>query len=163
LTPAMQVAVGARGGSRLRGAALRQVLATPRSAIEAERVRAVVAAALRDTGLEGMATTDPARLTVGERQLLQVARAIATGASVFLFDETTAGMTGAERETLREVLRCLATSGAAVLIVEHDMGFVGAVANYVYVLDAGHIIAIGPPERVRTERHVREAYLGLDT
>ena len=163
LTPAMQVAVGARGGSRLRLAALRQLLATPRSAIEAQRVRAVVAAALRDTGLERVATTDPARLTVGERQMLQVARAIATGASVFLFDETAAGMTGAERERLREVLRRLAASGAAVLIVEHDMRFVGAVANYVYVLDAGRIIATGPPERVRTEPLVREVYLGLDT
>ena len=146
----------------MRWAALRQVLATPRSAREAERVRAVVAAALRGTGLEGVATTDPARLTVGERQLLQVARVIATGPSVFLFDEAAAGMTGAERQRLREVLRWLAASGAAVLIVEHDMGFVGAVANYVYVLDAGRIIATGPPERVRAEPLVREVYLGID-
>jgi branched-chain amino acid transport system ATP-binding protein len=43
------------------------------------------------------------------------------------------------------------------------MRFVGAVANYVYVLDAGRIIATGPPERVRTEPLVREVYLGLDT
>lgn len=160
LTPAMQVALGARGGSRLRGAALRQLLATPRSGVEAERVRAVVAAALRDTGLERVGDTDPARLTVGERQLLQVARAIATGASVFLFDEPAAGMTGAERERLRDVLRGLAATGAAVLIVEHDLGFVGAVADFVSVLDAGRIIATGPPERVRAEPLVLEAYLG---
>jgi branched-chain amino acid transport system permease protein len=160
LTPAMQVALGARGGSPLRGAVLRHLIATPRSRLEAEQVRTVVAAALSDTGLERVGDADPARLTVGERQLLQVARAIATGASVFLFDEPAAGMTGGERERLRTVLRGLAATGAAVLIVEHDMRFVGAVADFVSVLDAGRIIASGPPERVRTEPLVREAYLG---
>jgi ABC-type branched-subunit amino acid transport system ATPase component len=149
LTPAAQVALGARGGAPLRHAVSRHLLATRRSRVEAERVRAVVAAALCDTGLDCVADSDPIRLTVGEQQLLQVARAIATGASVFLFDEPAAGMTSGEREKLRAVLRGLAATGAAVLIVEHDMRFVGAVADSVSVLDAGRIIASGPPEWVR--------------
>jgi branched-chain amino acid transport system permease protein len=160
LTPARQVAVAARGGSRLRAATLRQLFATPRSRVEGQRVRAVVAAALADTGLQQVADTDPVRLSIGERQLLQVARAMATGASVFLFDEPAAGMTGAERENLRVLLRRLAASGFSVLVVEHDMRFVGAAADFVSVLDAGRIIAAGPPDLVRAEPLVREVYLG---
>lgn len=160
LTPAMQVAVGARVGSPSRQAMLRHLFATPRSRVEAERVRAVVGAALRETGLLGVSDTDPVRLTVGEQQLLQVARAIATGASVFLFDEPSAGMTDGERQTLRAVVRGLATAGAAVFIVEHDMRFVGAAADFVSVLDAGRIIASGTPVRVRDDPLVREVYLG---
>jgi branched-chain amino acid transport system permease protein len=156
----MQVAVGARVGSPSRQAMLRHLFATPRSRVEAERVRAVVGAALRETGLLGVSDTDPVRLTVGEQQLLQVARAIATGASVFLFDEPSAGMTDGERQTLRAVVRGLATAGAAVFIVEHDMRFVGAAADFVSVLDAGRIIASGTPVRVRDDPLVREVYLG---
>jgi branched-chain amino acid transport system permease protein len=160
LTPARQVALGASGGSRLHARELRQLFATPRSRVEDRRVRAVVAAALCDTGLDGVRAADPAGLTVGERQLLQVARAIATGASVFLLDEPAAGMSATERERLRDVLRGLAANGAAVLVVGHDMRFVAEVANYVSVLDAGRIIAAGPPEHVRAEPRVREVYLG---
>jgi ABC-type branched-subunit amino acid transport system ATPase component len=160
LTPAGQVALGARAASRLRGAALRQLLATPRSRVEVQRVRATVADALCETGLERISDTDPAQLTVGERQLLQVARAIATGASVFLFDEPAAGMTPVERKVLADVVRGLTAGGAAVLLVEHDMRLVGAVADYVSVIDAGRTIAAGSPERIRIEPRVREVYLG---
>jgi ABC-type branched-subunit amino acid transport system ATPase component len=160
LTPAKQVAVGARIGSPSRHATLRHLFATPRSRLEAARVGAVVAAALRETGLQDVGDVDPAQLTVGEQQLLQVARAIATGASVFLFDEPSSGMTGVERQRLRAVVRGLADAGAAVLVVEHDMRFVGATADLVSVLDTGRIIAAGPPDRVWNEPAVRAAYLG---
>lgn len=160
MTPAMQIGLGARGASQLPAATFRQLLATPRSRLERERTRVVVSAALERTGLQSVADADPAQLTIGEQQLLQVARAIATGASVFLFDEPAAGMGTAERAALATVLRELAATGAAVAVVEHDMRFVGRVADYVTVLDAGRVIASGPPAQVRREPLVREAYLG---
>jgi branched-chain amino acid transport system permease protein len=161
LTPAMQVALAAaRQMPPLRAPALRDLFATPLAQLANARTRARVAAALRETGIESVADVDPLQLTVGERQLLQVARAIATGASVFLFDEPTAGMTPGERERLRGILRRLADMGAAVAVVEHDIGFVSAIADTVSVLDAGRIIAEGRPDQVRADRVVREIYLG---
>lgn len=160
LSPADQVAVAARGGSRPCLAVLRHLLASPSSAT-AQRVRQrVVAAALRDAGLAGLVVQDPARLPVGEQRLLQVARAVATGARVLLLDEPAAGMTPGERGRLVAVLRGLARNGSAVLLVEHDMRLVGAVADRVSVLDRGRVLASGRPDRVRADPAVRRAYLG---
>ncbi|MFN2521768.1 MAG: ABC transporter ATP-binding protein, partial [Mycobacteriales bacterium] len=159
-TPARQVEVGARGGSRPRQAVLRHLLGTPSSRTAAGRAQRTVAAALVRTRLAQVADADPAALTVGEQRLLQVARAVATGASVLLLDEPAAGMTADERATLRSVLRDLAGNGLAVLLVEHDMRLVNAVAERVTVLDAGRVIAEGPPAAVRTDDAVRIAYLG---
>jgi hypothetical protein len=132
-TPARQVAVGARGGARSPGTVVRHLLATP-SSREADATRArVVAAALRGTP-GGRGGPRPRVLTVGEQRLLQVSRVVATGAQVLLLDEPAAGMTAAERVRLARVLRLLAGNGSAVLLVEHDMRLVGAVADRVTVL-----------------------------
>ena len=119
-----------------------------------------MAAALRRTGLTHVADADPATLTVGEQRLLQVARAVATGASVLLLDEPAAGTTAGERARLVEVLRGLAGAGLAVLLVEHDMRLVGAVADRVTVLSAGRRLASGRPAQVRADPAVQRAYLG---
>jgi branched-chain amino acid transport system permease protein len=159
-TPARQVAVGARGGARSPGAVLRHLLAVP-SSREADATRArVVRAALGSTGQAGVADRDPRTLAVGEQRLLQVSRVVATGAQVLLLDEPAAGMTAAERARLADVLRGLAGNGSAVLLVEHDMRLVGAVADRVTVLDRGRVLAVGTPEQVRQDPAVRVAYLG---
>jgi ABC-type branched-subunit amino acid transport system ATPase component/ABC-type branched-subunit amino acid transport system permease subunit len=160
ITPAQQVALAALGAGRSRQVVARHLFATPRSRLDEDRVRATAAAALRDTGLTHLGDIDPIRLSVGERQLLQIARAVATGASVLLLDEPAAGMTPGERDALRSVLRGLAASGSAILVVEHDMLFVGSVADWVTVLDAGRIIAAGKPGSVQADPAVREAFLG---
>jgi ABC-type branched-subunit amino acid transport system ATPase component/ABC-type branched-subunit amino acid transport system permease subunit len=153
-----QVAVGARGGSRRTFAVPRHLLATPSS--RHGELAAAVEAALRDTGLEHLRGADPGRLRVGDQRLLQVARAVATGARVLLLDEPAAGMTADERSRLCVVLRRLAGNGTAVLLVEHDMRLVGEVADRVTVLDAGTVIASGPVDVVRADPAVRRAYLG---
>jgi ABC-type branched-subunit amino acid transport system ATPase component len=153
-----QVAVGARGGVRPPFAVLRHLLATPGSRRSPQR--RVVARALEDVGLGHVLGADPQRLTAGDQRLLQVARAVATGAQVLLLDEPAAGMTADERARLGAVLRRLAGNGAAVLLVEHDMRLVGAVADRVTVLDAGRVLATGTPEQVRADPAVRRAYLG---
>lgn len=159
-TVARQVAVGARGGTRVPGEVARHLLATP-SSRAADRLRdRLVRSALRRTGLDAVADRRPAALTVGEQRLLQVARVVATGAGVLLLDEPAAGMTGAERARLAQVLRGLTGNGGAVLLVEHDMRLVAAVADRVTVLDRGRVLAVGRPEAVRTDPAVRRAYLG---
>jgi branched-chain amino acid transport system permease protein len=154
-----QVAVGARGGRR--GPAypvLRHLLATPSSRTSPETAQ--VERALELTGLQHVAGADPQRLTAGDQRLLQVARAVATGARVLLLDEPAAGMAADERTRLGAALRRLAGNGAAVLLVEHDMRLVGEVADRVTVLDAGRVLASGPPAQVRADAAVRRAYLG---
>jgi ABC-type branched-subunit amino acid transport system ATPase component len=160
-SPGRQVAIGARGGTRPRQAVLRHLVATPSSRRAAQRIDAVVTTALRETRLAAVADVDPAALTVGEQRLLQIARALATGAAVLLLDEPAAGMTADERATLRHVLRRLAGNGIAVLLVEHDMRLVNAVADRVTVLDAGRVIALGTAAEVRDAPAVQQAYLGV--
>jgi branched-chain amino acid transport system permease protein len=160
LPPARQVAVAARGGSPASHAVVRDLLATPTSRAAARTRRRVADSALGLTGLSAVAGRDAAALTVGEQRLLQVARAVATGAAVLLLDEPAAGMTPDERERLRGVLRALAGNGLAVLLVEHDMALVGAVADRVTVLAAGRVLSTGRPEAVRADPAVRSAYLG---
>ena len=116
--------------------------------------------ALEDVGLGHVVGADPGRLTSGDQRLLQVARAVATGARVLLLDEPAAGMTADERTRLALVLRRLAGNGSAVLLVEHDMRLVGEVADEVTVLDQGQVLATGSPEQVRADPAVRRAYLG---
>jgi ABC-type branched-subunit amino acid transport system ATPase component len=99
-------------------------------------------------------------LTVGERRLLAVARAAATGAPVLAFDEPAAGMSAAERETLTAVLRTLAQAGRAILVVEHDLRLVAATADVVTVLDEGRAIAHGAPDAVIADATVQRVYLG---
>jgi len=159
LPPATQVAVGARGGSRTPLAVLRHLLATP-SSRSADRLRGdVVTAALRGAGLGGVRIAS-ARLPAGEQRLLQVARAVATGATVLLLDEPAAGMSAPERVRLAEVLRSLAGNGRAVLLVEHDLRLVNEVADRVTVLDRGAVLASGRPDTVRADPAVQRAYLG---
>jgi branched-chain amino acid transport system permease protein len=160
LRPAQQVALAARGGRSWPQAVIRQLFATPRSRLQSAELHAVAAGALAELGLSRLADADPARLTAGERQLLQVARAVATGAPVLLFDEPAAGMTAAERALLQRVLRGLADSGATVLIVEHDLRLVAAVADRVTVLDAGRVLATGEAALMQADPAVRRALLG---
>jgi branched-chain amino acid transport system permease protein len=161
-TPRTQVAVGARGGSAAPQAVLRHLLATPSSRLAGRTRERVVAHALAQTALTHVADEDPRTLAVGEQRLLQVARVVATGAQVLLLDEPAAGMTADERTRLATVLRALAGNGAAVLLVEHDMRLVSAVADRVVVLDRGRVLAAGRPDQVRADPRVRRAYLGRD-
>jgi len=134
LTADQQVAVGARTHS---GKPIRHLLATPRSRVD--ELTPVVSAALEATGLEHVRGADPSLLTVGDQRLLQIARAVATGAQVLLLDEPAAGMSVTERARLRVVLRGLADGGKAVLLVEHDQALVAAVADRVTRLDNGRV------------------------
>ena len=99
-------------------------------------------------------------LSYGQRKLLEIARAAAMNSKIYFFDEPFAGLFAEMKKTVSMILRDLRQSGAAVILVEHDMALVRELADYTYVLDSGKVIAHGTPEQVLHHEAVVEAYLG---
>ena len=98
----------------------------------------------------------------GTRRLVEVARILAMRPSLVLLDEPAAGLSAAEIEVLRDVVRAVAAAGSAVLLVEHNVPFVLEVADEVTALHEGRRIAIGPPRAVTQHPEVISAFLGSD-
>lgn len=116
-------------------------------------------AALERTGLGARAQIPAAELSHGERRQLEIAIALALGAKAFLFDEPMAGMGPESSKTLTTFLDRLRRE-APVLLIEHDMDAVFALADRISVLVYGSVIATGTVEEIRRNADVRAAYLG---
>jgi branched-chain amino acid transport system ATP-binding protein len=121
-------------------------------------------AAVRDAlallGVESTLAKLPSELSQGERKLVGVARALAAAPRVVCLDEPAAGLDAGESEQLGHRLREVADGGTGMLLVDHDMGLVLSVCDWIVVLEFGQVIATGTPEQVRRDRRVVEAYLG---
>ncbi len=98
-------------------------------------------------GLQAVASTRAELLPTGTARLVEVARALATQPRVLLLDEPSSGLSASETETFATLLRGLASTGIAILVVEHDMGFIMNLCHHIVVLDAGAVIATGTPGR----------------
>ncbi|MFI6498694.1 ABC transporter ATP-binding protein [Nonomuraea typhae] len=123
-----------------------------------ERERAArVAEVLELCGLAELGDAYAAALPVGQRRLVELARAIADRPRLLLLDEPTSGLDRDQTVRLRAVVSAL---DATVLLVEHDMGFVMDTCDRIVVLDLGRVIAAGTPREVRENPVVRAAYLG---
>jgi branched-chain amino acid transport system permease protein len=159
----VQAAIGARARDRLAFAGLRHLFATAQAhRLDAVRDR-ITASSLAAVDLLHTVGVPADRLDSADQRMLQVARAVATGAPALLLDEPAAGMAAADRQRLALALRRLAGQGHGVLFVEHDMTLVGTVADRVTVLDAGRVIATGTFAEIQQDPAVRTAYLGDDT
>jgi branched-chain amino acid transport system ATP-binding protein len=98
-------------------------------------------------------------LTYAEQRALEIAITIAGGADVILLDEPTAGMSRHETDRAVELIRQV-SENRTLMIVEHDMSVVFGLADRISVLVYGAIIATGPPDQIRNDPKVKEAYLG---
>jgi ABC-type branched-subunit amino acid transport system ATPase component len=119
-----------------------------------------VDAALELAGLTEHAEALPPDLSLGQRKLVTVARALAGGPRLLLLDEPAAGLDSDESLELGEDLRRLVDGGVTILLVDHDMGLVLGVCDVVHVLEFGKLIASGTPEQIKTDDRVIHAYLG---
>ena len=123
-------------------------------------VAATTAHGMELAAIAHLADQPASTLTVGQLRHLEVARAIATRADLLLADEPCAGLNPTETAAMIEVLRRIRGSGVTVVLVEHDMPSVMEVSDRLLVLDAGRLIADGPPHAVASNPQVIAAYLG---
>jgi len=117
-------------------------------------------ALLDQMGLADFADRMPSDLPQGQRKLVGVARALASAPRLLCLDEPAAGLDSNESEALGQRLRAAVTPNTSLLLVDHDMGLVLGISDYVYVLEFGKIIARGKPDDVRKNPAVITAYLG---
>jgi branched-chain amino acid transport system permease protein len=159
LTALENLIVGA-GLRRVHSGALRAAFATPLARSEDAETRATARAALSDVGLTWAADARAGELAGPEQRLLAVAAALATRPRALLLDEPSAGSSLADVNRLDALLAGLRERGVAVLLVEHNLRLVRAVADRVIVMAAGAVIAAGSPQAVSVDPDVRTAYLG---
>ena len=116
--------------------------------------------ALEVLGIEHIANKVSSELSMGQRKLAGVARALAGRPKMLLVDEPAAGLDTAESVAFGAHLRRVVDAGITVLLIDHDMGLVLSTCDRLCVLDFGRLIAEGAPESVRTDPSVVTAYLG---
>lgn len=110
--------------------------------------------------IDKYAATLPNELSLGNRKLVTVGRGLVSQPKLLLLDEPAAGLTAHESLAFGQKLRRIARSGTTMLLVDHDMGLVLNVCDFVYVLDFGKLIASGKPAAIRANARVIDAYLG---
>ncbi len=130
-----------------------------RPAARDEALNARAEAALEDVGLAARARVRASALAHGERRALELAMALVQQPRLLLLDEPMAGTGREETAALTRMLESLRGSHA-ILLVEHDMEAVFALADRISVLVYGRVIACGTPAEIRSDPAVREAYLG---
>jgi branched-chain amino acid transport system ATP-binding protein len=128
----------------------------------ADRAEALSAAATvaRTVGLAPMLDQPAANLTVAGRKRLELARALAIEPKLLLLDEVLAGLNPSEVRDMVPVIRTIRDGGVTIVMIEHVMQAVMSLAEQVFVLAEGRMIAMGPPQAIAADSRVVEAYLG---
>ena len=132
------------------------------NAREEARQRAEVLELLRVVGLEEVKDELATSLPYGKQRRLEIARALATDPKLLLLDEPAAGMNPQETLELAEFIREIREKfHKTILLIEHHMDLVMGIADRIYVLDFGELIAQGTPEEIQNNARVIDAYLGV--
>ena len=124
------------------------------------RLKLTALEALDTFGLADKAGWPAGALPYGDKKRVEMARAFVAQPVLTLLDEPVAGLNSEETAKVAALIRQMRLSGRTMVLVEHDMELVMGVADHVVVLDGGRRIAAGPPQDVRTNPLVLEAYLG---
>ena len=102
-------------------------------------------------------------LSYGQQRKLEMARALATGPKLLLLDEPAAGMNPTETRELTELIHLIRDQfNIAIILIEHDMKLVMEIAEKIFVLDYGNLIAVGSAKEIQNNKRVIEAYLGVE-
>ncbi len=131
-------------------------LATADRRAAAAKAEAVAA----QVGMADQLDQNGADLTVAGRKRLELARALATGPRLLLLDEVMAGLNPTEISEIVAIIKAIRQSGVTILLIEHVMQAVTSLAERVYVLNQGRMIAEGTPAEIAENPQVVEAYLG---
>jgi ABC-type branched-subunit amino acid transport system ATPase component len=143
--------------SQQRGGLIRNLLA--RGGSSGERRRALDL--LEFVGIAGLAPEPAANLSYGQRKLLELSYVLVADPAVMLLDEPAGGVNPSLINHIAERIRELNRQGKTFLVVEHNMDFVMSICDTVTVMHQGAAIVSGPPEIVRSDSRVLDAYLGV--
>jgi branched-chain amino acid transport system ATP-binding protein len=143
-----------------RAGLLEAILGLPRGRVSERKLQERAGELVEWVGLGQRADDLAGSLSYGEQRLVGVALALAAEPSMLLLDEPVSGMNASETHTFVQLIRKIRDRGVTILLVEHDMPMVMSVSDRIVVLNYGRIIAEGPPEIIRDDPAVIEAYLG---
>ena len=149
--------------SRQRSILIPSILALPPSPKHEGRKRREADEIISYLGLGRYADSLMGELSTGTRRIVELGSLIALDSKLMLLDEPTAGVAQRETEAFGPLIRMIKEElGASILIIEHDMPMVMSISDRIYCLEAGHVIAEGAPDAIRSNPAVIASYLGTD-
>lgn len=115
---------------------------------------------LKMVGFDKPLKTLGSDLSYGQRKLLDLAICLAKPHKLLMLDEPVAGVNPKLRKEIKKIIKGLNKKGETILLIEHDMNFVMDLADWIFVMDEGKVIASGKPKEIQNNKKVLEAYLG---